>query len=91
MFKKKEIKCKKTYVLRNCKELHNLGWYLDKKIGKVNNGKSSPSSWVESMCLFVVYKPFDNLTLMSLPWWIASYWHIVMLWGSFVNCKMYCD
>jgi hypothetical protein len=25
MFKKKEIKCKKTYVLRNCKELHNLG------------------------------------------------------------------
>jgi hypothetical protein len=30
----------------NYKKLGNLGWYLNKNIGEVDNGKPNPSSWV---------------------------------------------
>ncbi len=71
----------------NYKKLGNLGWYLDKKIGDVDNGNPNPSSWVKFVFV-VVCKLCDSLTPLSMPQWNASCWQIVVL-GFFVNCRIF--
>lgn len=57
-----------TYVLWNqiIVVLAKVGWYIDKKTTKVENGAFDPSPCEKCVMCIMVYKLFDNLTFLPM-------------------------